>query len=86
MLHKFFGQLMACNSMQIAVLEQQKKIADRKVEDEMKAKETDQSIQPATTVEHEMHGNPNMNYTLKKGTGVTLLFSYIWLLFSLLKV
>lgn len=61
--------------MQIAMLEQQKKVADRKVEDEVKAKEIviggQTTAQPATTVHHKMHGNPNMNDTLKKETEVT---------------
>lgn len=58
--------------MQIAVLEEQKKMAEKKLEDEAKTSETDQytAARPLITSD-EMHGNPNIDEVLKKETEVT---------------
>lgn len=53
--------------VQIAVLEEQKKIAEKKTDEEEKTSETDQyaAARPATTGD-EMHGKPNIDEVLKE--------------------
>lgn len=53
--------------MQIAVLEEQKKVAARKEENEPMT-ETSQSTARLTNVTHEMHGKLNMNETSEEET------------------
>lgn len=58
--------------MQIAVLEEQKASAEKKVENEEKTSETEQyGAKPTTTTSDEMHGKPNIDEVLKNETEVT---------------
>lgn len=63
---------------QIAVLEDQKKVGEKKVEDETKTSETDQA--PATarppTTSDEVLGKPAVSDDLKEETEVTFFSSY----------
>lgn len=54
--------------MQIVVLEEQKRLAEKKVEDEEKTNEMDHSTAGPTTMSDEMHGKPDINDVLKEET------------------
>lgn len=65
--------------IQIVVLEEQKKVAARKAENELTT-ETGQSTARPTNVTHEMHGKLNMNETSEEETQVRQLNSEIFVL------
>ena len=52
------------------MLEEQKKVAEKKVEDEEKTHEMEQSTAGPTTMSDEMHEKPNINDELKEETEV----------------